>query len=218
MNITSIRSRLTGWLNPFIKLFIKIGITPNQLTYLSFICGIGAGVCFFAKSYILGLILLAISGGLDLIDGSVARETDNKSGFGAIADWISDKYIDGFVILSIGVSGIPIISQFTNLPEFADLAVVAIAALGSIMNTFIKPVTYSEVGYETKVDGKISDPLENVGFFGRPETIITLMAGALFNVMWLSVIIIAVCTNISLIQRVRFVYKKYGNKNKKIKK
>lgn len=215
MNITSIRSRITGWLNPFIKFFIKVGMTPNQLTYLSFICGIGAGICFFARSYIIGLILLALSGGFDLVDGSVARETDNKSGFGAIIDWISDKYIDGFVILSIGVSGIPIISQFINVPEFVDLAIVGIAALGSIMNTFIKPVTYSEVGYDTKDDGKISDPLENVGFFGRPETIITLMAGALFNLMWLAVIVIAVCTNISLLQRIHFVWKKYGNKNKK---
>ena len=70
------------------------------------------------------------------------------------------------------------------------------------MNTFIKPVVYAEIGYREKVEGKIDDPLEGVGFFGRPETFLVLILGGLFNVIWASVIIIAVCTNLSAMQRI----------------
>ena len=75
------------------------------------------------------------------------------------------------------------------------------------MNTFIKPVVYAEIGYHEKVEGKIDDPLEGVGFFGRPETILVLILGGVFGFIWLSVIVIAVCTNLSAIQRIIYLYR-----------
>lgn len=78
------------------------------------------------------------------------------------------------------------------------------------MNTFIKPVTYAETGYSEKEDGKISDPLEGVGFFGRPETILFLIAGGLFGFIWISVAVIALCTNLSALQRIRYLWKRHS--------
>ncbi|MDO5844403.1 MAG: CDP-alcohol phosphatidyltransferase family protein [Methanocorpusculum sp.] len=210
MNITSLRSKLTGWMNPFMRLMALTGMTPNQITFLSFIFGIGAAVCYFYTAFILGSVLLIISGILDLTDGSVARITNKKSDFGAIIDWIVDKYVDGIVLLAVGLSGIQIISQFAGTSRTLDMAIVGLAVIGSIMNTFIKPVTYAEIGYTCKEDGKISDPLEGVGFFGRPETMIVLIAGGLFGFMWLAIIIIAVCTNLSALQRIWYLWRKHG--------
>ncbi len=76
------------------------------------------------------------------------------------------------------------------------------------MNTFIKPVVYAEIGYRERVEGKIDDPLEGIGFFGRPETILVLIIGGLAGIIWLSVIIIAVCTNLSAVQRVLYLYRR----------
>jgi archaetidylinositol phosphate synthase len=75
------------------------------------------------------------------------------------------------------------------------------------MNTFIKPVVYAEIGYREKVEGKIDDPLEGVGFFGRPETFLVLILGGISGYIWVSVIIIAVCTNLSAIQRIIYLYR-----------
>jgi len=75
------------------------------------------------------------------------------------------------------------------------------------MNTFIKPVVYAEIGYREKVEGKIDDPLEGVGFFGRPETFLVLILGGLAGVIWVAVIIIAVCTNLSAMQRIVYLYR-----------
>jgi archaetidylinositol phosphate synthase len=68
-------------------------------------------------------------------------------------------------------------------------------------------VAYAEIGYREKVGGKIDDPLEGVGFFGRPETFVVLILGGLAGVIWASVIIIAVCTNLSALQRVMYLYR-----------
>jgi archaetidylinositol phosphate synthase len=93
------------------------------------------------------------------------------------------------------------------VPQIADFAIIGLAMTGSLMNTFIKPVVYAEIGYREKVEGKIDDPLEGVGFFGRPETFLVLILGGVSGFIWVSVIIIAVCTNLSAIQRILYLYK-----------
>ena len=87
-----------------------------------------------------------------------------------------------------------------------DFAITGLAITGSLMNTFIKPVVYAEVGYREKVEGKIDDPLEGVGFFGRPETFLVLILGGVTGFIWVAVIIIAICTNLSAIQRILYLY------------
>jgi archaetidylinositol phosphate synthase len=66
---------------------------------------------------------------------------------------------------------------------------------------------YAEIGYRGKVEGKIDDPLEGVGFFGRPETLLVLILGGVTGYIGISVIIIAVCTNLSADQRIIYLYK-----------
>jgi archaetidylinositol phosphate synthase len=120
---------------------------------------------------------------------------------------IVDKYVDALVLLGVGLSGIAIVSQSMAVSPLMDYAIVSFAIIGSLMNTFIKPVVYAEIGYREKVEGKIDDPLEGVGFFGRPETFLVLILGGLSGYIWVSVIIIAVCTNLSAIQRIIYLYR-----------
>ena len=207
MNITALRPRFVRYLEPVAEVFVRLRITPNQISLLSLIAG---GVCaflFFKREFLLGSLALLVSAIFDLIDGSVARKTNAHTNFGAVFDWIVDKYVDAIALLGIGLAGIPIVSQLVPVSPIADFAVVAIAITGSLMNTFIKPVVYAEIGYREKIEGKIDDPLEGVGFFGRPETFLVLILGGVSGYIWASVILIAVCTNLSAIQRIIYLYK-----------
>jgi archaetidylinositol phosphate synthase len=207
MNITAYRSRFIGYLEPVADLFVRIGITPNQISVLALLAGVLCAYLFFLQDFLSGSLALFLSAVLDLVDGSVARKTGAHTDFGAVFDWIVDKYIDALALLAIGVSGIAIVTRVYPLPPVADFAVVAFAIVGSLMNTFIKPVVYAEIGYSGKVEGKIDDPLEGVGFFGRPETLLVLIIGGIAGYIWISVIIIAVCTNLSALQRIIYLYK-----------
>ncbi|MDD3976840.1 CDP-alcohol phosphatidyltransferase family protein [Methanomicrobium antiquum] len=210
MNITALRPKFIGCLEPVADIFIKLRFTPNMISVLSLIAGLITAYFFFRENFFIGAIFLLISAVLDLVDGTVARKTGNESKFGAVFDWIVDKYVDSLVILGIGLSGVAIISPYVAIngvnSYIIDFAIVALAIIGSLMNTFIKPVTYAEVGFEKREDGKIDDPLERVGFFGRPETILFLVAGGLFGLIAPAVVIIAVCTNLSALQRIIYLY------------
>jgi len=139
------------------------------------------------------------------VDGHVSRIQNTGTRFGAIFDWIVDKYVDTLALLGIGLSGIPILTRLAGVPAAADAGVVMVAIIGSMMNTFIKPVTYAEAGFAERQHGKIEDPLEGVGFFGRPETLLVLIAGGLTGLIWASVVIIAVATNLSAVERIVYL-------------
>jgi len=210
MNLTSFRYHFTRYLEPVADIFVKLKISPNIITVLSILAGVLAGICMIGHSFLLGSIVLFISAVLDLVDGAVARRIGKETKFGAVFDWVADKYVDCFVLLCIGLSGIPIISMYLPVPTIADFGIVACAIIGSMMNTFIKPVTYAEIGFEERVDGKICDPLEGIGFFGRPETILLLCLGGALGYIWLAVLIIAFCTNLSALQRIVYLYGRFS--------
>lgn len=210
MNITAFRYRFIGYVEPLSGVFLKAGISPNTITILSIIAGLACAVSYAYSSFIIGSIFLFISAVLDLIDGTVARKSGTETRFGAVFDWIADKYIDAIVIIGVGISTIPIITRFVPVPVTWDYTIVALAVTGSLMNTFIKPVTYAEIGFSERREGKIEDPLEGIGFFGRPETLLILGLGGLVGYIWLSVIIIAICTNLSALQRITYLYRKFS--------
>jgi archaetidylinositol phosphate synthase len=210
MNITALRPKVLRYIEPISEVFIRAGMTPNQVSVLSLVFGLLCAVCYYEQLFFIGSIFLFISAILDLVDGSVARKTDRGTRFGAVFDWIVDKYVDALVLLGIGLSGVAIVSLFVPVPAAANFAVVTVAIIGSLMNTFIKPVVYAETGYEERVGGKIADPLEGVGFFGRPETVVVLVIGGFFGAAGIAVAVlfIAVGTNLSAIQRIIYLYGK----------
>jgi archaetidylinositol phosphate synthase len=210
MNITALRPRFIGYLEPIADLCVQAGLTPNQISVASIGFGILCAILFLIHQFALGALALLVSSILDLVDGTVARKMQNSTRFGAAFDWIADKYVDALAILGAGFSGVPILTRFLPVPSAADLAVVALAVFGSMMNTFIKPVVYAEVGYTERKEGKIDDPLEGVGFFGRPETVIVLIAGGLTGFLWVAILAIAVFTNLSAIERILYLHGRLG--------
>ena len=210
MNITSLRPKFIKYTEPIASFFIRLGVTPNQVSALSILFGFSCAFAFAGRHFLAGSLLLFVSAILDLVDGNVARKNHAESRFGAVFDWIADKYVVAAVILGVGFSGIPIVSHLVDVPPVADFGIVGLALAGSLMNTFIKPVTYAEIGYSERVAGKIEDPLEGVGFFGRPETILVLVLGGVTGLLWVAVLLIAVCTNLSAVQRVFYLYRRYS--------
>lgn len=82
--------------------FRKLHVSPNTITILSIILGIGAGVCFYyptVEATLLGILLLVWANSYDSADGQLARMTQNYSRLGRILDgfagdlWFASIYI-----------------------------------------------------------------------------------------------------------------------------
>ena len=202
MNITSKRKSLKKIYEPIGIALAKTHITPNIITLISIILGSFSAFYFYQKETLLGAILLFLSGFFDLMDGVVARENDKSSKFGAVFDWIADKFVDGMILFSIGLA-------------YTNPLLTVIALVSNMLHTFIKPVAYAEIGFQNREKGKIEDPLEGVGFFGRPETLLSIIIFSILDYVQIlelkyGFLVITVMTVLSLLQRLIYLYKKYN--------
>lgn len=90
----------------FTRLFLNTSFTPNQITLLSFILGLGSALCFYPGGYELGLtgaVLLLFSIWLDGADGEIARIKFMESAIGGKLDIYCDNVVHIVVFLSIGM-------------------------------------------------------------------------------------------------------------------
>jgi len=202
MNLTSKRELLKRIYEPVGLSLAYLNIPPNAITLLSIVAGVSAAYAFYTHHVLTGATLLVISGLLDLADGIVARHNDKATKFGAVLDWLADKFVDGLVLGAVAVA-------------YANPWVAIVLITVNMLHTFIKPVVYAEIGFSQREKGKIWDPLEGVGFFGRPETHLTLIAFALLErfidgALTVGVYLITILSTLSLLQRVYYLYKRFG--------
>jgi len=128
-------------------LFIKLNITPNQVTvahnileFLSlFLLLTGEYKLFYVT-----IIILVIGGILDNVDGEIARVTGRTSLKGEYLDLIGHRIIHPmfFLFLSIGI--------FTNYPNIILLVLGALAALGYTISE-ISTNVYKQILHDKRI-------------------------------------------------------------------
>lgn len=85
-------------LHPFVRLFIRLGISPDAVTLVGTIgvC-VGALVFFPQGELLIGVLFITAFVFSDLIDGRMAREMGRSSKFGAFWDSTLDRIGDGAI-------------------------------------------------------------------------------------------------------------------------
>jgi len=84
------------------RILHNIGITANGATIAAALIGVAAGVAFGIDRLGLGILLLAISAGLDALDGTLAREFGGAStALGGMMDLSFDRVVEAAVIIGI---------------------------------------------------------------------------------------------------------------------
>jgi CDP-diacylglycerol--glycerol-3-phosphate 3-phosphatidyltransferase len=173
-------------------------ISPNFLTFIGLVINIGAALLFgFASAdnnqprlfLYAGLVIIG-AGIFDMVDGRVARQTDQVTVFGAFFDSVIDRYSD--VVLFFGL-----LVFYARGNRFFYVVLAAFVMVTSLM------VSYTRARAEALI-GQCK-----VGFMERPERIVLIILGALFNrwgvmapVLW----VLAVLSTITVIHRIRYTY------------
>lgn len=98
-------------INPFVKMLIKLGVTPNVVTTIGLLLNIGVAIIFIVGaeegnrgdlSYVGWAGALVLFAGLfDMLDGQVARLGNMSSVFGALYDSVLDRYSELVMFLGI---------------------------------------------------------------------------------------------------------------------
>ncbi len=105
MTLDQFRPHVQDYIRPFIKLAIRMGITPNALTVASLIVAVLAGISFYMGMIIWGIVMVALNAFFDALDGALAREMNSHSLKGDFLDHVIDRYADIFIITGIFAGG-----------------------------------------------------------------------------------------------------------------
>jgi soluble lytic murein transglycosylase len=179
------RDTARTWSDPVGRALFRLRLRPNHLTVMGLVVSLLAAAAFILGHVRLGGVLVLLAGLFDFADGSLARASGQVTPFGAFLDSVIDRYSDLVVLLGIVV-------LFAGTPHMRG-AVAAMAALvGSLMVSYTKARAES-IGIEC-----------TVGFMERPERMICLIAGAIFDVLEPALWVLAVLANITAVHRILF--------------
>jgi CDP-diacylglycerol--glycerol-3-phosphate 3-phosphatidyltransferase len=157
-------------INPFVKLLIKIGFTPNAVTTTGLLLNIGVAVIFVIGvedgnrgdlTYVGWAGALVLFAGLfDMLDGQVARLGNMSSKFGALYDSVLDRYSE--LVMFLGICYYLIWHHYFLSSLFAFIALI-----GSMMVSYVR-ARAEGLGIDCKG-----------GLMQRPERVVTIGVSAL---------------------------------------
>ncbi|HLX93995.1 MAG TPA: CDP-alcohol phosphatidyltransferase family protein [Puia sp.] len=219
-------------INPFVRLLVKIGFTPNTVTTIGFLLNVGVAFIFILGgeegnrgdfSYVgwSGALIL-FAGLFDMLDGQVARLGKMSSSFGALFDSVLDRYSELFLFL--GICYYLIAHHY-----FMSSLIAFIALIGSMMVSYTRARAES-LGIECKN-----------GLMQRPERVVLIGVAALacgitahyiggnyklfvkgipfhifepMSIFTIPIAIMAILTNLTAIARLREAKKAFDKKDR----
>jgi CDP-diacylglycerol--glycerol-3-phosphate 3-phosphatidyltransferase len=162
-------------------------IHPNVLTFIGLLINIGAAVLLAAGQFRTAGAVIIAAGLFDMVDGRVARETNQVTRFGGFFDSVLDRYSDLALLIGLLV-------WYGSINRSFYVVLTAIVMMGSVM------VSYTRSRAENVV------PTCKVGFMERPERVVLLIIGALTDRMAPVLWVIAVLSNLTVAHRMIFTW------------
>ncbi len=84
------------------RVFMKYNMSANQVTMIAFLLGISTGIFAFYGMGVIGVAIMWISGLLDAVDGTIAREKGSTP-FGTVLDMTFDRLVEIAIIIGLAL-------------------------------------------------------------------------------------------------------------------
>jgi CDP-diacylglycerol--glycerol-3-phosphate 3-phosphatidyltransferase len=196
MTYTSLIGKIFGAMIDRIVRWLALSrIHPNALTAFGLVINIWAAWLFARAGSVpdprvdfrwAGLVVVG-AGLFDMVDGRVARATSQVTRFGGFFDSVVDRYSDLALYMGLLV-------YYASINRFFYIVLTAIVMTGSVM------VSYTRARAENAI------PKCKVGFLERPERVVLIIIGALFDRMAPVLWVIAVLSNLTVIHRMIYTW------------
>ena len=210
------RERYLRAITPVGNVLARLGVHPNILSLFGLILSVVAGLVYSTGSFFCGGWLVVFAGTCDVLDGQLARQTGKDSKFGSFFDSTLDRFGEVFIFMGLawyfagGTFFMP--GSGNKAADFqSPLAVlfIILAIAGSFM------VSYTRA----RAEGLGVDC--NIGWMQRPERMTLLIIGSLVGsapmigpiLMKLTLLLLAVLSNFTVLQRIVYVRKQLLKKN-----
>jgi len=177
---------------PLKTTLIKSRLKPNTLTWLALAISIIAAGTIATNHLLIGGFLVLLSGLFDILDGALARLTNQVTRFGALLDSTFDRISDA--VLLLGLLLLYLMSGGTT-----EMVLIFLALISSFLTSYVR----------ARAEGLgINCP---VGLFTRAERVIILALGLLLNQLYkfsifIALLIVVVLGFVTVGQRLIYVW------------
>ncbi len=144
---------------PVINFLVKTHITPNALSLIGFGLTLYAGLLIVQKQTFFAGVMILVSGFFDMLDGALARRTNQATKFGAILDSTLDRLSEAALLLCI-------MALYAEPGQVFGVMLTGVALVSSLMVSYLR----------SRIEA-MGLPCKEVGFFTRSERVIVLALG-----------------------------------------
>lgn len=196
-NLQADRRFLVAWaVEPIGRLLSRTSISPNHITVIAFVIGIGAAFLVSRGILLWGGIALLFSGLFDLLDGALARAKSKVTKFGGVLDSTFDRVCEALIFLALMYYFV--LSGHSQSSSGGLVILSGAGLVGSFMISYIK-ARAEGLGIEC-----------NVGIFTRAERVILLSLGLFLNQLIPALALLVVLSLVTIFQRLHQVWKYSG--------
>ena len=143
--------------NAIIRLIVRglalARIHPNALTFIGLLINIWAAVLLAGGSFRWAGAVIIGAGIFDMVDGRVARETNQVTSFGGFFDSVIDRYSDLALLMGLLV-------YYASINRNFYVVLTAVVMTASVMTSY------------TRARAENTIPTCKVGFLERPERVV----------------------------------------------
>jgi len=184
----------TAILDTLVRGISRLGVGPNLLTFFGFLITILSAFYLAQGNFFYAGIVIIFSGIFDMLDGRLARITNNVTKFGAFFDSVLDRYSDMILFLALMV-------HYIKNQQMIYVLLSGIVMIGAIMTSYTRARAESLV------------PTCKVGFLERPERLVLLIIGTIFGRMAAVLWVMAVLSNLTVVHRILHTWKESSKNN-----
>ena len=189
MALARLRKILSVYItDPVINLLAKTPLTPNAITWFSLLLAIGAAFLIATDNLIAAGAVVVIAGFMDMLDGALARRTNQVTRFGGVLDSTIDRIAEGLLLLGI-------IYLFSEEGSTGGVLLTGGVMLSSLLVSYIR----------SRAEAAGADCL--VGLFTRPERVVLLALGLFIDQLFIVLAVIAAGSVFTVAQRLFHVWR-----------
>ncbi len=183
---------------PPVRLLARSPVTPSTLTWFGFLLAIGAAILITLGNLVAAGFVVLIAGFFDIVDGALARRTDQVTRFGAVLDSTLDRLSEAVLLIGILV-------LYADSQSLVPILLVVVTLIGSLLVSYIR-ARAEALGLECQV-----------GLFTRAERVVVLVLGLWLNqiiesALLVALAIIAVFSFVTVVQRLLCVWQQTRTK------
>lgn len=171
------------------RIVARTHLSPNAITVIGLILNLIVATIIANGNLMLGGLMLLLAGAFDVVDGAVARATNQVSKFGSFFDSTIDRYADAVIL-----GGVLVHLTRTD------------AGTVPILLTFITLVGSLMISY-TRSRAEALGIRGDVGFAQRAERVIILSVALLISQPVYGLWVLAILTQFTVLQRILHVWR-----------